>query len=230
MSDKPRDIRNHDVCHHRHDLPLYEGIPSQGILPVVCDLRVRPRQLPLIGMPRTLSTILRANYSQCRVPEPSLKQTEKLIGIFDDERGGFFRPLLACHLSNRALIIATVVVEDISDWRNDLLRSARTSIIPRIKEIIKSGDRPSLTDYLHGEAAQTFIDLVYEVLTPPHSSTSKPWANCLYPCFQSVASNKSGFEVSPLFATSTEASLEHFESAVRLSGFTPETTTNPSFL
>ena len=59
-----------------------------------------------------------------------------------------------------------------NDWQRDHLpRSGmparpladRTSIVPRIKEIIKSGDQSSLTDYLHGEAAQTFIDVVYEV-------------------------------------------------------------------
>ena len=42
----------------------------------------------------------------------------------------------------------------------------RISVVPRIKGIIKSGDQSRLTDYLHGEAAQTFIDVVYEVRPP----------------------------------------------------------------
>lgn len=92
MSDGPREIQNFGVC------SLYEGVPSQaqGILPVVHDPRARPCQLPPIAIPRTLSAASRADLSQYRVPEPSLKQAEKLIGIFDDERGMSFCPLLAC--------------------------------------------------------------------------------------------------------------------------------------
>lgn len=98
MSDGHREIQNYGVCYHRHDLPLYEGIPSQaqGTLPIVRDPKARPRrrQLPPIAMPHTLSAASRADPSQYRVPEPSLKQAEKLVGVFDDERGTSFRPLL----------------------------------------------------------------------------------------------------------------------------------------
>ena len=68
--------------------------------------------------------------------------------------------VLSClSLIQQSLIIATVVRKDIHDH----LPRSGLPIVPRIKEIIKSGDQTSLTDYLHGEAAQTFIDVVYEV-------------------------------------------------------------------
>ena len=37
------------------------------------------------------------------------------------------------------------------------------TVISRIKEIVERRDEFSLTDYLRGEAAQTFVDVVHEV-------------------------------------------------------------------
>ena len=40
---------------------------------------------------------------------------------------------------------------------------ANRTVISRIKEIVERRDEFSLTDYLRGEAAQTFVDVVQEV-------------------------------------------------------------------
>ena len=40
---------------------------------------------------------------------------------------------------------------------------ANRTVISRIKEIVERRDEFSLTDYLRGETAQTFVDVVHEV-------------------------------------------------------------------
>ena len=46
---------------------------------------------------------------------------------------------------------------------------AKKTVISQVKEII-GRDGSSLTDYLHGETAQTFVDAVHQVR--PHSPSS----------------------------------------------------------
>lgn len=73
--------------------------------------------------------------------------------------------------NDAALIHEDTPYQDDSPWPGEQAQGSSSShstlanrtVISRIKDIIERNDEPSLTDYLRGEVAQTFVDVVHEV-------------------------------------------------------------------
>ena len=125
-----------------------------------------------------------ADQSPDRPPPPNAKRAENFVEIRVDGRGAFFhRPCLshrcsAEHRSQPLLSCVTILVPICCDLPL-AVHSASDSSIPvdptapahsRLTsrsfppdEAITSKDETRLTDYLRGDAAQTFIDVVYKV-------------------------------------------------------------------
>ena len=192
-----RDVRRttrpgtHNVHHHRHGNSFNRKIPSRDAPAAARDLR--PLDLPpqSTETPFTISAILNGEVEKPQkcLPPPSLKQAGDLVGIFNDERGALFFIPSSPTIWYRIVIIA-LARKDIHSQQDDspqpsepsegdLTNSsslANEAVISQVKEIIEKRDKSSLRNYLRGEVAQTFVDVMHEVRLHIRP-LSKSWAD-----------------------------------------------------
>ena len=196
MSGGLQDPRTHDIHHRRHDLSFNGDIPSRDPPPAVGnfgppDPRARSIEAPIIVESATLND--EPKKTQNRLPLLSLKQVGDLVGIFNHGSGTF----LSFSSSPRTAVTVAHAREDTHSHQRNSPRSdepdrgssashsmlAKETVISQVKEII-GRDGSSLTDYLRGETAQTFVDAVHQVRPHFPSPPSSELISVSLPCFQ----------------------------------------------